>query len=320
MLGPDGAYVATLESSPHYADGTVTVWSTVTGRDLFTIEANYARFGIEPASHAMLVVVWGDIHGSTKLRAFDAATGAPRWAVESPHRVYDVAIDRHGTLTALADFRGSLVQYDLATGALRREIPTDANAARLQVSDDSTTAIAAETVMELPASGTQGVKLVEAPRYPTLSPDGRTLAIGRANGEVAFTERDGTSRTTVAHAGDDLQFLDDGSLLALDKTPRQALRPVRQAPRRARAAGRPRPRSAIAASSPARAATSSRGAAASSSVHRARERPPGGHLDLRWRDARDRARVVRRRREARARGDRSESRPCGRPPARPSSS
>lgn len=217
-VSPDGAYFATTEPGPRYGVApTVTVWSTVSGRDLFTANGESVEFGV--ADGEMRAAILAREPG--ELRVVAAASGTERWKTKTGNRTWDIAIDRHGTLTTIGAPSSTLIQWDLATGAKKREITNTSNAAVMSMSADGTTVLAASTLLDL---GPKPTKIGELPPSTmssgigdrVLGPDGQLIATARRDGSVTIDGRDGRLRARLAGAGGQIAFLDDGTLITTD--------------------------------------------------------------------------------------------------------
>jgi WD40 repeat protein len=216
VVSPDGAYVATIERDSTRG-ARVIVWDVMTGRDTFatTLRGASVGFGADANGHMLVAIV---DHEARTVRVADAATGTMRWQHETA-KPYALAIDRRGVLTTLHANR-TLVQWPLDTGDKLRTIPLEFDAATLEVDAAGKTALVAETVVEL-ATGrklgalpgaTYGSGIVDM----RLAPDGETVAVSRKDQTVELYNVDGKLRTTLEHAGSQVTFLDDSTLLASD--------------------------------------------------------------------------------------------------------
>ena len=219
-LSRDGAYVATIERAERYSVlPTITIWSSLTGRALYTAAGDHVAFGRAATGEMLVVIVAGN---DGQVRALDAATGEERWAHELD-RTWDVAVDTHHIVTTLTAPDSHLVQWDLATGARLRALPNDSNGAVMSMSADGTTVLAAETLLDL-AHDADARKLAVLPSATMasgivdlrVSPDGQLVAVSNQDRSVLLYDRTGTVVTRIPNAGAQVEFLDDNTIVATD--------------------------------------------------------------------------------------------------------
>ena len=224
----DGAYLATIAHAPDFHGYTLTVWDVVAGRDVLAVDADDGAFGTDPATRAPILIARR--HAEDSLGAYDLQSGHLLWTAggQRDSRFFAVVVDTHGVVTAVDD-KGTLQQFDVATGKHLRALASDVRSAALQLSADGATALDAETLYALPAAGSQLTKLDELPAMTSanqiaaedLAPDGQTTAVALASGEITIRGRDGTvvadlPAEPAPPKSFSLTYLRDGTLLVLE--------------------------------------------------------------------------------------------------------